>query len=194
MKNTRKIIVISLLLLIMTFLLSSCGSSKSPTGDVIKETNLVNQKCKIVEIPYDTPESYLESEPYQAIEEYQVDLKYEVIKTSSEETYHSFDAWATGKVTIRNVDSESGLFTVEQTFKTLNRNSETKMVSTYIMPGEEKDFISEIDIDLGEDFNANYKVTPPKKTLSKTVTKYRDVTKYRTVTKYKSEEVCVDVS
>jgi hypothetical protein len=75
--------------------------------------------CKNVEVPYEFQESYLEQEPYQATEEYQVPLKYEVVSATNYPGNHGFDYWAVSEVKVRNVDSETGLFTVEQTIKTL---------------------------------------------------------------------------
>lgn len=138
------------------------------------EPSKILQTCKDVSVPYDT------QEPYQATEEYQVDMKYEVV-TGSKSTFNKgFDVWARGDVTIRNVDTETGMFTVSQTFKTLSDPAQTFTSNQYIMSGESKAFTEQYDVDLSEDFNVNYVVTPAKKTLTRTVTKYRTVTSYRT--------------
>ena len=131
-------------------------------------------KCENVQVPYE------EQEPYQAIEEYQVPLKYEVISATKGTTLHGLDVWAKDDVEVRNVDTETGTFSVAQTFKTLNRAPQTLQTSQYIMPGEIKNFHEEFDISLGEDFNVDYSVNPSEKTLTRTVTKYRTITKYRT--------------
>ena len=106
--------------------------------------------------------------PYQATEEYRVPLKYEVVSTTKDTTLHGFDVWATA-----DVDSETGTFTVTQTFKTLNRQPQTLQSSQYIMPAEMKGFHHEFDINLGEDFNVDYTITPSEKILTRTITKYR---------------------
>lgn len=134
--------------------------------------------------------AYTEQEPYTALEDQQVTLKYEVTKAISGTTDKGFDIWAYGEVTVKNVDSETGSFTVEQTFTTLNKLPNTMRTTNYIMSGESKIFREEYDIKLGEDFNMKYVVQPGTKTVTKQVTKYRAVTKYRTETKYKQEEKC----
>ena len=111
--------------------------------------------------------------PYQATEEYKVPLKYEVVSAAKGTTLHGLDVWATSDVEVRNVDTETGTFAVAQTFRTLNRASQTLQSSQYVMPAEMKKFHQEFDINLGEDFNVDYTVTPSEKTLTRTVTKYR---------------------
>ena len=56
---------------------------------------------------------------------------------------------------------------------TLNRPPETKTTTRYVMSGESIVFHEEYDISLGEDFKMNYVVQAPTKTLTRTVTKYR---------------------
>ena len=64
--------------------------------------------------------------------------------------------------------------------------------SVYIQSGGIGSVICVADINLGEDVNAYYTITPP----TKTETKYKDVqrekqvTAYRPVTKYKTEQQC----
>ena len=169
-------------ILLCLFFVVGCRSEDDVTGNTIKLTNPI-QKCKMVDVPYEEQEAYIESEPYQAVEEYQVDMKYEVVGSSKSTTLNGLDVRAKGVVEIRNVDSETGTFSVKQTFKTLNGGTKTLSSYGYIMPGETKEFVELYDVSLGEDFNVNYVITPPKKTLTRTVTKYRDVTKYRTITK-----------
>ena len=146
--------------------------------------------CKNVEVPYEAQEAYQEDEPYQAVEEYQVPLKYEVISADESSTTHNFNYFKTLTVKVRNLDSETGLFTVRMHFRTLKDPGTTKDVNQYIVPGEVKSFYQEYDSDLGEDVDMRYEVTPSEKTLTRTVTKYRTITKYRPVTKYRTEERC----
>ena len=119
------------------------------------------KRCQLIEVPYEVQE------------EYQVDFRFEVIEPRKDEVLKGFDVWAQGIITVRNVESETGLFTVEQTFRTLNQAPIMRKSSGYIMPGEVKVFVEEFDIDLGEDFEINYVVIPPKRTLTRVVTKYR---------------------
>jgi len=146
-----------LTIILGTLVLSGCGDGV--TGNSIKLTSPL-KICKMVDVPY------------QATEEYQVPLKYEYSGMQTT-TLHGFDVWAVGEVTIKNVDSETGLFTVSQTFTTLNRQTQTKSSSHYVMSGESVIFHEEYDISLGEDFKMTYTVQPPTKTLTRTVTKYR---------------------
>ena len=113
-----------------------------------------------------------------------------MISATKGTTNHGFDVWATSDVVVRNVDSETGTFTVSQTFRTLNRAPKTMQSSQYIIPSEIKTFHEEFDIDLGEDFNVDYTVAPSQKTLTRVVTKYRTVTKYKPITKYRTEQRC----
>ncbi len=149
-----------------------------------------SSNCRNVEVPYQEQEAYEEQEPYQAIEEYQVPLKYEVISAVEGSTSHNFNYFKTLTVQVRNVDSETGLFTVRIVFRTLKDSGTTKDVTEYIMPNEVKSFYQEYDSDLGEDVDMKYSVIPPDKTLTRTVTRYRTVTKYRPVTKYRTEQRC----
>ena len=76
--------------------------------------------------------------------------------------------------TLKNTDSEDGLFTVEQTFTTLDGVSETLTSSEEIMAGEIKVFMEEYDLGDKEDFKRSYEVIAPQKTVTKSVTKYRE--------------------
>ncbi len=58
------------------------------------------------------------------------------------------------------------------------------------MPGETKTFINECDISAGEDFSVYTNIIPAEKTLTRSVTKYRDEVRYKTVTKYRTENQC----
>lgn len=165
--------------------LSACSS----TGNVVLRSPIA--QCKDVKVPYEAMEYYTEREPYQAIEEYDVDLKYSVIEAYHRGSISQITNYRVkGIVSVKNVDSETGLFTVKMTFTTLNRDKKTLSSSKYIMPGETVEFNQYYDINLGEDVNFVYQVIPDQKTLTRIVTKYRDVEKTRTVTKYKIEEVC----
>ncbi|MBW2989125.1 hypothetical protein KY358_02275 [Candidatus Woesearchaeota archaeon] len=174
------------ILLISTLIILGCTN---PTGKVVLRSPVAT--CKDVQVPYQATEYYLEREPYQAIEEYNVDLKYQVV-----ESYHRgsisdpFNYKEKGIIRVKNVDSETGIFKVEMTFTTLDRGRKTLSSTKYIMSGETVEFNQYYDIDLGEDVNFNYRVIPGKKTLTRTVTKYRDIQKTRTVTKYKTEQKC----
>jgi hypothetical protein len=188
-----------LAILIGVTLVGCSGKANTPTGEV----TLSNEEsadstfklqspiktCRMVEVPYEEQEAYIDQEPYQATEEYQENLKYEVVRHKPDTTLHGFDVWATGDIDVRNVDSETGTFTVEQSFRTL-AGTRSYSSSQYIMPGETKNFHQEHDIDRDDKFELSYSVIPGQKTLTRQVTRFRDVTKYRTVTKTRQEEQC----
>lgn len=150
------IVIVSVALLSGAFLTFSLLSAESNS---IKITSPV-KTCRFVDVPY------------QATEEYQVDLRYEA-RGETETDNPGFDVVAIGRVFVRNVDSETGLFTVQQTFKTLNGMSPTYSSTHYVMPGETKVFEETYDVDWGEDFSMQYTVEPGQKTLTRTVTKFR---------------------
>jgi len=180
-----KIGVVAALLILGVFAFTRGGDGT--TGLAIKNPL---KTCKMVEVPYEEQEAYEEQEPYDAIEEYQVPLKYEVVSATEDWTSSNFDYYKTLTVNVRNMDSETGLFTVQMFFQTLNDPESMKENTQYIMPGETKVFFAKYDSDLGEDVSTRYTVLPGEKTLTKIVTKYKTITKYMTVTKYKMEEKC----
>ena len=159
MENKKPLIIGGAILLgiFITLLIFNLSSGKI-TGFAI--TSPI-KTCKNVQVPYDVQE------------EYQVPLKFEVLSAKKGTTTHGFDVWATADVVVRNVDSETGTFTVSQTLTTLNEAPQTKQSTHYIVTTESFTYHEEFDVDLGEDFNINYEVTPSKKTLSRTITKYR---------------------
>ena len=159
----KNVILTFALMLVLSLLLAACESG---TGSTIRFTSPI-KTCKTVDVPY------------QVAEEYDVNLKYEVVEASRTTTFKGFlDVWALGIVKVRNVDSETGTFTVTQFFKTLERGEKSFQSSQYIMPGETKEFEEEYDITTGEDFTVQYRVIPGTKKET------------RTVTKYKQEEIC----
>jgi len=154
----KNIILAFALMLALSLLLAACDSG---TGSTIRFTSPI-KTCKTVDVPY------------QVTEEYDVNLKYEVVETLKTPTLKGIlDVWAVGIVKVRNVDSETGTFTVIQTFKTLE-DGETSLKSTqYIMPGETKEFEEEYDISAGEDFTVKYQIIPGTKKETRIVTKYK---------------------
>ena len=154
-----------------------------PTGEVVKN-------CRDVKIPYDVTEEYIEKEPYQGFEDVQVDLKYEHNGYHRESYSELFNVRDKGIVNIKNVDTETGYFSVKMYFTTLGDGTTTEHTGGYVQPSETKEFNIYYDIDSGEDVQWRYEVTPGQKTVTKPVTKYRDITKTRTVTKYRTETKC----
>ena len=135
----------------------------------------LSKNCKMIDVPY------------QVTEEYQVPMKYEVVSATEDIATPSDDFAFTvvegvavykdvttiGEVAIRNVDSETGMFVVTQTFKTLSGQETTKYSSQYIMSGETKKFREEYTAKPSEDAHVKYSVQASSKTMTRTVTKYK---------------------
>lgn len=157
---------------VVAFLIGKGGLNNGPTGSSVADSN-----CKQVEEKYQEP--YTEQEPYQAIEEETVSLKYRVESATAFQTLHGFDVYERGEVVVRNIDDETGAFTVEQTFTTLGDGPTTLRGSYQILSAEAITFSQDYDINAGEDVNWRYNVLPGSKIIQKVVTKYRDVTRYK---------------
>tara|TARA_Y100000310_G_C20586634_1_gene765759 strand:- start:539 stop:1153 length:615 start_codon:yes stop_codon:yes gene_type:complete len=160
----------------------------SGEGNSLKLINPI-QKCRDVQVPYEVTETYSDQEPYQGFKDSIVDLKYSHFGEGRASYSELFNVRYKGIVTVKNVDSETGYFTVEMKFKTLD-GIVMKSTGGYVQSGESREFNIYYDIDVGEDVDFSYNVNPGTKTITSPVTKYRTVTKTRTVTKYKTEEVC----
>lgn len=157
----NKNLIFAIFCISLIFILIACSSNKkegSFTGFAL--SNPI-KTCRNVEVPY------------QITEEYQVPLKYEIISAEQDGTSSNFNYFTTLTVKVRNVDSETGLFQVKMSFKTLNDQQTKEQVSHYIMPGEIKEFYQTYDSDLGEDVKSEYVIVPGQKTLTRTVTKYK---------------------
>jgi len=150
----RKLLILTLIF--GTLILSGCRDGM--TGNTIKLTFPV-QMCKWVDVPY------------QATEEYQEPFMHEDINTTFTTLNDPDTEIAVGEVNVRNVDSETGLFTVTQTFTRPGEEPQTKSTTRYIMSGESVAFQEEFDIVLGEEYNIAFTVESPTKTMTRTVTK-----------------------
>ncbi|MEK6848106.1 MAG: hypothetical protein AABX65_00550 [Nanoarchaeota archaeon] len=147
--------------------------------------------CEDIQVPYEVQEEYTEKEPYQEIEYYNYPLRLEDVSAVNKELIElgGRGYYQQAKIEIKNLDTQSGWVNVVVNWKTLNKQS-TDTVRHYINPDQIVEFISEFDVDRGEDntYTFNYISDPIQK--SRIVTKYRDVTKTRTITKYKTEKKC----
>lgn len=148
--------------LIIVILISTASNIQSSSFDVGSD-KIPKKACSIERISYEETEYY------------DVDFNYEVMGTSQETTLKGFDVWAVGEVKVKNVELETGEFEVIQRIQTLNDEPKVSMESRFIMPGEIISFNSEFDVDSGEDFNIGYEIVPPKKTMSREVTKFKEV-------------------
>jgi len=93
------------------------------------------------------------------------------------------------QIGIKNLDDEGGWVTVTVNWRTLSREW-TDTVRHYINPDQTVEFLSEFDVDMGEDSEFKYSYISDPIQKSRTVTKYKDVVKTRVVTNYKTELVC----
>ena len=123
------------------------------------------------------------SVPYEVYEptEHQVekDLVYSVTKENARERVDIMGGLvAQAFVTIENRDTEPGTFIVDFTFETEYRRLEDSE-SVYILPGESQYVMGEVDIDVGEDWEWSYSITP-----MATETRYEWVTKHKRVRLY----------
>lgn len=160
----KRLLFLLVLLLVIGVSLSGCNP-KDITGKVAFRNPVVT--CKNVKVPY------------TVIEEYEVPLKYEVTDKGYEGHFKSFNYYTKGWVTVRNLDTDTGAFSVSMTFETLDDGErEFEIGERYIMPGETVTFEQLYDTGFTEDVNVRYSVNPGTKT------------KTRTVTKYKTEERC----
>lgn len=150
--------------MLIILIVTGCDNSDI-TGDVVLRNHITT--CKDVKVPF------------TVIEEYEVPLKYQVTEAYTEGGLTNFDYYTRGWVSVKNVDTETGAFSVTMIFETLDDGrKEFETDRRYIMPGDTVNFAQVYDTDLGEDVNFKYIVNPGTKT------------KTRTVTKYKTEERC----
>jgi hypothetical protein len=84
------------------------------------------------------------------------------------------DLWARGNVTIQNTDAYPGTFTVEFSFRTLNRNY-VDQATTFLNPGESKMVSGEYNTSLGENWDWDYHVVPATVRVPETITQNKKV-------------------
>jgi len=118
-------------------------------------------------------ETYNETEPYVREARYQV---FSAILTEhweplGREVYHA------SEVTVKNIDSNGGTFTVTHSLYDVDGLYGSKTTSDYIAPGDTKVLRAEFDTQAFQDVRAEYSVSAP------TVTDERVVTKTRTIRK-----------
>ncbi|MEM3551797.1 MAG: hypothetical protein QXV01_11995 [Candidatus Bathyarchaeia archaeon] len=122
-------------------------------------------------IPVDV--TYSETEPYNR------ECQYEVVSATLRESWDIVrGTYHISEVTIKNIDSYGGTFTVTHYLYDVNGLYGTKQTSEYLAPGETKAFKAEFDTQWLQDVRGEYSVSAP------TVIDQRVVTKHKTV--YKS--------
>lgn len=116
---------------------------------------------------------------YNEVEPYYRECRYEVVSATFEESWDiGRGTYHISEVTIKNVDSYGGTFTVMHYLYDINGLYDTKRTTEYLAPGGTKTFRAEFDTRWLQDVRAEYSVSAP------TVRDERIVTRYRTV--YKS--------
>jgi len=141
--------------MLVTVFLAGCSSGECPKG--------TEKKCEIVK------------EPYTETESYEYSLKYGVVSDTTTGTLLSLLNYGTEQITkIKNFDEKGGIFKVKHTYRTLHKNG-VEYNSTYLSPGETKDFITTFDTEMGEDVEVKTEVTAPSETRTREVIKYNEV-------------------
>lgn len=112
-----------------------------------------------------------ESIPYTDYES----LDYNIVGSpSASGGLDGFNYVTVAEVSVYNADTESGTFSVEFSFTTLDDGTDKITKTLAISPGQTVNFEAEYDSDFSEDVKWSYNVIPDTKA----------------VTKYKQEEVC----
>lgn len=126
-------------------------------------------------VPVSVPQEVYEPSQVQV----EKDLAYSVTKEERRERVDVLrGVVAQAFVTIENRDTEPGTFIVDFTFETQYRRLEDSE-SVDIRPGESDWVMGEVDIDVGEDWEWSYSITP-----MATETRYEWVTKHKRVRLY----------
>jgi len=196
MKKAQQKILIGVLVVIIigAIVLVVIGSNSNITGEAIKSFEGDNQQsCNEVEIPYEDQEEYLKTEYYTETVPYEdrIPLQYGDSLLDERSCGSLTNYKKCFDVAVMNLDTVGGIFAISCNFRTLKRELYDSK-SLYVKPGNTETFNCVADVNLGEDVELTYDVTPP----TKSVTKYKDmqrerqVTAYRLVTKYKTEIVC----
>lgn len=118
-------------------------------------------------------ETYNETEPYAR------EARYQVVSATLKQHWEPLgrEIYHASEVTVKNIDSEGGTFTVTHSLYDVDGLYGRKTTSDYIAPGDTKVLRAEFDTQAFQDVRAEYLVAAP------TVTDERLVTKTRTVRK-----------
>ncbi|MBU0906900.1 MAG: hypothetical protein KKD18_06415 [Nanoarchaeota archaeon] len=213
------IVVILFLFLIVAIFLFYAGSQQKSTvtGNVISD--LSQQNCQEVQVPYDYVEEYQETVPYTAQKCETKNLVYSV--TNEKWNTPACNQWSkkcddkflgipthctdfcTDKtlsysLDINNLDEEQGSWTVNINFYKQGTTYKTYPVTQSLYPKTTKTFTAVLKVtgdspsgDANQEFSADYSLKNiPTKQVCRDITDYKEVTKTRTVTKYRTETKC----
>jgi len=177
MKMNNQIILLFSLLFILGCTPETITKYQCENGEVVDSIELCSeQKCpvcpKCPEIVCKT-----EKEPYVESKPYTYKFKYGLISESTSGTFIDTLNYGTKQTTrIKNLDEERIKITVENHYRTLNKEG-TEKVSAYMNSGETRDFMTTFDTDMGEDVEVTTKIIAPTETRYKSLIKYKDVEK-----------------
>ncbi|MEM0302573.1 MAG: hypothetical protein QXI54_05330 [Archaeoglobaceae archaeon] len=116
---------------------------------------------------------------YTAVEPYYRECQYEVVSATLRQSWDlSRGVYHISEITIKNIDSSGGTFTVTHKLYDIKGLYGTKITSEYLSPGQTKTFRAEFDTRWLQDVRGEYSVSAP------TIIDQRLVTKHNTV--YKS--------
>lgn len=144
------------------------------------------------QVPYQELETVQNQVPYQEVVQNQVDVTY-TTSSSWRSVYPDLNWEIEYTLTILNTDTQGGAFTVYAVFKDGGSPAYTSTSQTqYVQPGQSMDFkFTSSGLSYSTDWQSRYSVTPmitpPKKTVTSYVTKYRTETSTQAVTKYRTE-------
>lgn len=145
------------------------------------------EKSYTEEEPYETTETYWDTEQYQE----DVPIDYNVLEdVIVEKTSWSLGVYMEARVKIRNTDTEGGNFDVNFQFKDVYGVQKEETKTEFIASGQTRTVKCTYDHEMGDDVLWRWGVNEPYKTVTKTqeVEKERTVTKVKTVTKTKTVE------
>jgi hypothetical protein len=138
-------------------------------------------------------ETYTDTEPYQhvitEVESYEREAQYQVVSATLTQHWEPLgrEIYHASEVTVKNIDSEGGTFTVTHSLYAVDGLYGRKTASDYIAPGNTKVLRAEFDTEAFQDVRAEYSVSAPtiidERLVERTVTDERLVTKERTVHK-----------
>lgn len=143
------------------------------------------------QVPYQELETVQNQVPYQEVVQNQVDVTY--TKSATWQSIGILDWEIEYTLTILNTDTQGGAFNVYVVFNDHNSPAYTSGSQTqYIQSGQSVDFTFDSSgLSYSTDWQSRYTVTPmitpPKKTVTSYVTKYRTETSTQAVTKYRTE-------
>jgi len=114
--------------------------------------------------------------PYQETVTEQVPLKYIVTDATNITRDYNYTTYVTANIWVKSIDSETGEFSVVAEAKISDKIRSQKQ-SYVISPGMTKRFNFEFQVGKDKFQEYSYKVVPASKTVTQTITKYKQIVK-----------------